>query len=407
VRNAIRLWTSRRLWVTLGLGFSSGLPLGLGGATLEAWYTNAGLNIALIGALTLVGQPYVLKFLWSPALDKIRFPWLSMRRDWILATQILLIVCLLWMSFQDPLQSPLLLGFSAVLLAIASSTQDMAIDAYRTELLKPEERGLGAAMYVGGYRLAMLVSGGGSLVLAHFLGFQTVYAIMAGVMCGTLAITKWAPMVSMGSHKVTLRWRQVFVEPWREWISRPQALLILLFIIIYKLADAFSGSLITVFLLKGLSFSLAEVGWMNKVVGLIATLMGAFLGGLFLSRYSLYRALMLFGILQGASNAAYWGLAWLGEANITLATEAIFIENLCAGMGTSAFVALLMSLCHPQYAATQFALFTALSAVGRVWVGPVAGYMVTTTSWSYFFAWSIFIAVPGLLLLRLLKKRLN
>lgn len=403
----MRLCANRRLWIILGFGFASGLPLGLGGATLQAWYANAGLDIALIGMLTLVGQPYVLKFLWAPALDKLQFPWLTVRRDWILAMQILLIACLLWISFQDPLKGPLILAFSAVLLAIASATQDMAIDAYRTELLKPDERGLGSAMYVGGYRIAMLVSGGGSLILAHYLGFQKVYAIMAGLMCLTLAITFWSPAVSMSAPKRKLDWKEVFVEPWRQWQTRPQAWLILLFIVTYKLADAFSGSLITVFLLKGLTFTLVEVGWMNKVVGLVATLMGAFIGGLCLVRYSLYRSLMVFGILQGGTNAAYLGLALLGTPSILVTAGAVFVENLCAGMGTSAFVAFLMSLCHKKYAATQFALFTALSAVGRVWVGPVAGHLVSASGWVTFFVWSILIALPGLVLLRVLRKNLQ
>ncbi len=398
---------NRHLWVVLGMGFFSGLPLGLSGSTLQAWYAIDGLNIQLIGVLTLVGQPYIFKFLWAPVLDKVRFPWLSMRRDWLLLIQLILITLLCAMAFQNPAHHPLSLGITALLLATASATQDIAIDAYRTELLKPTERGLGAAFYVMGYRVAMVLSGGVALIVAHHWRFSTLYVGMAVLMGIGVLLTLWVPKVSEGPHKKEISWRQVLRDPWLQWFSRVRARWLLLFIVLYKLSDAMAMSLTTVFLLQGLSLSLVQVGWLYKVVGFAATLGGAFLGGALLTRWSLYRALWVFGIFQGLSNLTYFFLASSVSPPLWQIMSAVFIENFGSGMGTSALIALLMALCHPQYAATQFALLTALSAIGRVWVGPVAGYWVATYGWAMLFLLSVFLAVPGLILLRYLKAEIK
>lgn len=398
--NTITLFCQRRLWIVLALGFASGLPLGLSGATLQAWYTQAGLDIRLIGMLTLVGQPYLFKFMWAPVLDKVRLPWLSFRRDWLLFTQLCLAGLLCWMAFSNPTAHPAGLAFLALVLALFSATQDIAIDAYRTEILKPEERGLGSAFYVGGYRVAMLVSGGLAFIAADYLGFERVYQGMAVLMGVGVLATLFAPDVAKSHHKKQLRWRDVIIKPWLDWFSRPQAWIILLFIVFYKLGDAMANSLTTPFLLNDISLTLAQIGWLNKVLGIIATLLGAFMGGLILSKMPLLRALMIFGILQGASTLCYFALAIMPMPGMLEVGAALFIEHLCSGMGTSAFVAFLMSVCNPQFAATQFALLTALSAVGRVLSGPIAGYMVANQGWPTFFLVSTLCAIPGLWLLR-------
>ena len=398
--NTITLFCERRLWLILALGFASGLPLGLSGATLQAWYTQAGLDIRLIGMLTLVGQPYLFKFMWAPVLDKVRLPWLSFRRDWLLLTQLLLMTLLCAMAFNNPLENTAGLAFLALLLAFFSATQDIAIDAYRTEILKPEERGLGSAFYVGGYRIAMLVSGGLSFIAADYFGFERVYQGMALLMGVGILATLFAPDVSSTHHKKALRWGDAILKPWQDWFNRPQALLILFFIVFYKLGDAMANSLTTPFLLSDLNLTLAQIGWLNKVLGIIATLVGAFLGGLILTKMSLLRALFWFGVLQAVSTGCYFALSMMLSPNMVEIGSALFIEHLCSGMGTSAFVAFLMSVCNPQYAATQFALLTALSAVGRVLSGPTAGYLVANQGWPTFFLISALCAIPGLWLLR-------
>ncbi len=396
-----------RLWIILGLGFAAGLPLGLSGATLQAWYTTEGLDLKVIGLLTLVGQPYVLKFLWAPAVDKVRFPWLSVRRDWMVLTQLLLVGLLVAMAFFEPRCSPMGLALVALALACASATQDIAIDAYRTELLKVEERGLGSALYVTGYRIAMVVSGGLALFLAAYFGFSMVYGTMALLMGLIVLMTWFAPAVPTQGHQTILSWSEVIVLPWKAWFSQKNASLILVFIVLYKLSDAFANSLSTTFLLRGMHFTLGQVAWLNKVVVLGATILGAFLGGILLTRWSLYRALMVFGILQGVTNGGYGLLAAIGEPHTAWAGVIIFTEHLCSGMGTSAFMALLMSLCQPQFAATQFALLTALSAVGRVWVGPAASYTILALGWQRFFLISMILCLPALYLLKRLKVSLG
>lgn len=403
--NTMTLFFHRRLWVVLALGFSSGLPLGLSGSTLQAWYTQAGLDIRLIGLLTLVGQPYLFKFMWAPMLDKVRWPWLTFRRDWLLLTQGVLAVILILMAFQGPLEHPARLAFLAFVLAIFSATQDMAIDAYRTEILKPEERGLGSAFYVGGYRVAMLVSGGLAFVLADYFGFWRVYQIMSLLMGVGVLATLLAPKVSMKPHHQSLTWVDVIIKPWQDWFMRPQSILILAFIVLYKLGDAMANSLTTPFLLNELALSLSEIGWLNKVLGIVATLLGAFLGGLLLSRMKLLRALMCFGVLQALSTLCYFALTLLENPGVMEVGVALFAEHLCSGMGTSAFVAFLMTVCNPQYAATQFALLTALSAVGRVLSGPIAGYLVANEGWMVFFFISSVCALPGLYLLTKIQIR--
>ncbi len=397
--------TAFRMCIVLFLGFASGLPLGLTGTTLQAWYAADGINIKTIGfVVALVGQPYAFKFFWAPAIDKWQWASWGRYKVGIVVMQLLMIGLLCQMAMYSPIEHSTALLWVAFGVAFASATQDIAIDAYRTELLPTDERGLGSAFAVTGYRLAMIVSGGVALFLADSIGFQKTYLIMACCLSvGVIAIVM-APNLYLPKEN-TLSWGAAIVEPFKKFLSKPQALSLLLLVVLYKLGDAFAGILTTTFLLRDLNLSLTEVGWLNKIVGLIATITGALLGGWWLKHLRLYQALMIFGILQTGSNLLYSLLAMTGHQPV-LTASAIAVENLCGGMGTAAFLAFIMALCDKGYTATQFALLTALSAVGRIYVGPVAGIAVEQIGWSLFFLSSAFVSLPGLALLVKLKSTL-
>jgi PAT family beta-lactamase induction signal transducer AmpG len=430
---AVSAWAvfgNRRIAAILLLGFSSGLPLALTAGTLQAWLTVEGLSVKAIGFATLVGQAYVFKFLWSPAMDRFTVPlwgrWLGRRRGWLLLAQLLLAAALgmmaavgvpgldqaaawpglvhaaerLGVDAASARAVPLLL--LAVAVALFSASQDIVIDAYRTDVLPAEERSAGAAVLVLGYRLAMIVSGGLALWLAtDVTGWRGVYALMAALMLLLTAATLWAPRPP--AHAAPPRTlRDAVVLPLQEFFSRKGAWLLLLAIVCYKLGDAFAGALSTTFLIRGVGFSPAEVGLMNKSMGLAATLVGALLGGALQARLGLWRALLLFGVLQGASNLAYWALAVSPKSLMSMGA-AVGVENLTSGMGTAAFVALLSALCDVRFSATQFALLSALSAVGRVYVGPATGYLVDAMGWPAFYLFTVAAAVPGVVLIYALR----
>nr|WP_024967263.1 muropeptide MFS transporter AmpG [Pantoea sp. IMH] len=394
----IRIFTQRNAALLLILGFASGLPLALTSGTLQAWMAVENVDIKTIGFFSLVGQAYVFKFLWSPLMDRYTPPFLGRRRGWLLVTQILLIVGIALMGFMQPSHDLTLLAALAVLVAFCSASQDIVFDAWKTDVLPPEERGSGAAISVLGYRLAMLVSGGLALWLAdRFLGWQAIWWLMAAMMVPGVIATLMAkePEDSIARpHSL----EQAVIAPLKDFFNRNNAWLILSLIVLYKLGDAFAASLTTIFLIRGVGFDAGDVGLVNKTLGLVATIVGALYGGLLMQRLSLFRALLLFGIFQAVSNLGYWVLS-VTDKNIYSMAVAVFVENLCGGMGTAAFVALLMTLCNKSFSATQFALLSALSAVGRVYVGPVAGWFVESWGWPAFYAFSVTAALPGLLLL--------
>lgn len=400
------IFTQRNTAILLLLGFASGLPLALTSGTLQAWMTVENLDLKTIGIFSLVGQAYVFKFLWSPMMDRYTPSFFGRRRGWLLITQLLLVAAIFAMGYMDPTRDLFWLASLAVLIAFASASQDIVFDAYKTDLLSAQERGNGAAVSVLGYRLAMLVSGGLALWLAdRYLGWQHTYWLMAALMLIGVAATLFAPEPEVDSPAPkTLE--MAVVAPLKDFFGRNNAWLILLLIVMYKLGDAFAGSLSTTFLIRGVGFDAGEVGLVNKTLGLLATIVGALLGGVLMQRLSLFRALLLFGILQGVSNAGYWILAVTDKHLYSMGT-AIFFENLCGGMGTAAFVALLMALCNKSFSATQFALLSALSAVGRVYVGPIAGWFVEANGWPLFYLFSIVAAVPGLILLLLCRQTLE
>lgn len=398
----LEIFRSRRVAVVCLLGFSSGLPLALTSGTLQAWMTVAGVDLATIGIFTLVGVPYTWKFLWAPLMDRYVPPFLGRRRGWIAATQLLLALGIAVMGALDPVTMPWALAALALLVAFVSASQDVVFDAYRTDVLRPPERGIGAAVSVLGYRLGMLVSGALALILSDQIGWQSTYWLMAALMLAAIAVTAFGPEPET-AIKPPATLTEAVVEPLREFFSRHGAWALLVLIVLYKLGDAFAGSLTTAFLIRGVDFSPTEVGTINKGMGLAATLVGVTLGGVLMARLGLFRSLLLFGVLQAVSNLTFMWLAVVGKSYAVMVL-AVGFENLAGGMGTAAFVALLMSMCDKRFTASQFALLSALAAVGRVYVGPASGYLVESVGWVTFFGFTFLVALPGLPLLFWLRR---
>ena len=384
---------NRRILVMLPLGFVSGLPLALTSGTLQAWLTVEGVDLKTIGIFTMVGLPYTLKFLWAPVMDRVVPPWLGRRRGWMVVTQLCVAISLMLMAATNPKIHPGWLAAYAVLVAFLSASLDIVFDAYRTDTLQAHERGLGAAVWVNGYRVALLVAGAGALMLADSIGWQATYLVMAALMLAGVATIFVSPEPSVVAD-APKSLKEAVGAPLAEFFSRSHALGFLAVIVLYKLGDAFASALQTAFLIGGLGFSATEVGAV-KGLGIFATLLGAFVGGLLMTRSGLVRSLLIFGVLQAVSNLGFVVLALAGKNSMVL-TAAVVIENVTGGMGTAAFVALVMSLCDPRYTATQFALLSSLEALGRVFAGRPSADLVSLVGWTQFFVLTVVVALPGL-----------
>ncbi|MEK9630065.1 MAG: MFS transporter [Nitrospinota bacterium] len=394
-----------RVVTVLFLGFSSGLPLALSGGTLQAWLTVEGVDIKTIGLFSLVGLPYTLKFLWSPLMDRFVIPVLGRRRGWIFLSQVALTGLIFGMSVTSPQNALGILAFLAFCLTFLSASQDIAIDAYRTEVLKEPERGIGAAVSVTGYRIAMLVSGALALILSEYLGWKATYMLMAAIM-SVVVVAVWFGPEPEDPGTPPASMKEAVAGPFAEFFSRTGAWSLLALIVLYKLGDAFAGSLTTTFLIRGVHFSVGEVGAINKGMGLASTIIGALFGGVLMARLRLFKSLLFFGILQAVSNLSFFVLALVGK-NYPLMIFTIAFENLSGGMGTAAFVAFLMALCNHNFTATQFALLSALASLGRVFVGPMSGVLVDELGWSTFFFSTFLFALPGLILLWTMRDVVN
>ncbi len=384
------------------LGFSSGLPLFLTSKTLQAWMSVEGVNLGAIGLFSLVGLPYSLKFIWSPLLDRFVPPFLGRRRGWLALTQGALLLAIAAMALQRPNQALQLLAINALFIAFFSATQDIAADAYRTDVLEQREMGAGAAVFVLGYRIALLATGSLALILADRLSWPTVYLLISVFMAVGLVTSIWAPEPKQ-QERPPASLADAISLPFAEFFQRSgpvRGVLILGFIVLYKLGDALVNNMSTPFLLPntGLGFSQTEIGAIQGGMGLLATIVGTLTGGAILSKIGINRSLWVFGILQAVSNLAYFVLAQVGK-NYSFLVLTINIENFCAGLGTAAFVAFLMSLCNQQFSATQYALLSSLMAVSRDILVAPAGQLAKATGWSSFFLISIIAALPGLLLL--------
>lgn len=396
-RDTLTAIFSGRMLVALLMGFSSGLPLLLTGSVLQAWLSDGGVDLARIGLFALVGLPYTLKFLWSPLFDRYAPP-LGRRRGWLALMQLALAGGLLLLSTAAPAPDHLWLVMAAgLLVTFFSASQDIVVDAYRRESMGDAELGLGSALYVNGYRIGMLLAGGGGLILADWLSFETMYRIMALCMAACVAVTLFAPEPPLPEGRPrTLR--EAVLLPFRDYFARDGAWLILAFILLYKLGDTMASAMTTPFYLD-LGYTKTEIGAVVKLFGFWATIAGGTLGGIWMLRVGTHRALWLFGFGQMVSTLGFVVLAWYPLHVGALATV-VAVENLTAGMGTAAFVGFMAALTDRRFTATQYALLSSLMGVPRVLLSAPTGWMAAGLGWPGFFLLCALIAVPGLLLVR-------
>jgi MFS transporter, PAT family, beta-lactamase induction signal transducer AmpG len=424
-RDAFAVYLQPRVLIVLLLGFSSGLPLALSGSTLLVWMTESGVDLRTIGLFALVGTPYTLKFLWAPLVDAIHVPLFTRvfgrRRGWLLFSQLLLIVSILLLALTDPARSPLFVALGALLVAATSSTQDIVVDAFRVESLPESEQAAGMASYVAAYRIGMLVSTAGALFIVS--GFESTgiprssawmwgYVVMAAmVLIGTVtALVATEPEQSAraeaatGAETAFGRVLHAAIGAFSEFLNRKDAWAALVFVVLFKFTDAFSGIMTAPFVID-LGFTRNDYATIVKGVGLAALLIGGFAGGFVARRYSLAASLWIGGVLQALANLSFSWLALVGANHWALAF-AISAENFTSAVGTVIFVAYLSALCkNPLHTATQYALLTALAAVGRTFLSSGAGYVQQATGWPLFFAICVVVAVPGLILLSWLQRR--
>ncbi len=415
----------------LSLGFASGLPYALTDDAFRAWLTSAKFDLSTIGWLGLVSLPYSLKFLWSPVIDRFVPPFLGRRRGWILLTQGGLVLAILAVALQMFAIGNLLpteragglpiLAIAALILAFLSATQDIAIDAYRTDVLQVQEVGAGIGIWVLGYRMALLFAGFIGFNLAGQFGWAWVYVLLAIVMSLGLIATIAAPEPPETSDRPTTL-DEAVVKPFQEFFHRlgvQKVLLILVFTIFYRFSDAMVGKMAVPFL-KTL-FSDGTIGTVRQGIGLVATIVGTLAGGAILSKIGINRSLWVFGFLQAISNIGYYAIAVVGKNDYVL-LAAINVENFCGGLGTAGFLGFLMLLCNPNFSATQFALLSSLFAVGRdLLASPFSGESAQFIQrnlpswteinqipwlagsdgkgWALFFLFTLVLAIPGMMFL--------
>jgi MFS transporter, PAT family, beta-lactamase induction signal transducer AmpG len=421
----LAVYLKPRVLVIMFLGFSSGLPLALSGSTLLVWMTETGVNLGTIGLFALVGTPYTIKFLWAPLIDALNVPLLARRfgrrRGWLLLSQFLLMVAIVFLGLCNPAVSPLVVAIGALAVATASATQDIVVDAYRVESLEESEQAAGMASYVAAYRIGMLVSTAGALFivsgfqglgLTHHAAWSAGYAVMAVLVLIGVATTLLAqePAKSVGAtaaraQETTLqRVVEAAIGAFSEFLTRDMAVVALAFVVLFKFTDALSGAMTAPFVID-LGFSRNEYAAIIKGVGLAATLIGGFAGGSVARAYSLPTSLWIGGLAQGVANLAFAWQAVLGH-NAAWLTFAIVAENFTSAVGTVIFVAYLSALCrNPLHTATQYALLTALAAFGRTYLSSAAGFIAAATGWAYFFVICAGSGLPALGLLALLQHR--
>jgi PAT family beta-lactamase induction signal transducer AmpG len=382
------------------LGVSSGIPLFLTSRTLQFWLTVEGVGLETIGLLSLAGLPYSVKFLWAPILDRFIPPFLGRRRGWILLLQVALAGALFFLAFQDPGKGMGWFAFWVVAVAFLSASQDIVIDAYRADILEPPEMGVGAAVGVLGYRLALLLAG--SLVPVWvgwgWMSWPSAYAAMALVLLGVSLVTLRAPEPPLADRNIPSTLGDAVVRPLSDFTERLSAggVPVFLFVVFYKWGDSLLANMTVPFLLKA-GFGQAEVGVVQGGVGLTFSIVGALVGGALLHRWGINRSLWLFGGFQAASNAVYYFLSLAPSRPLMIAT--VIQESFCSGLGMSAFVAFLMRLCRPSYSATQYALLTGLMAFSRDILVAPAGKLAVVVGWPAFFLLTIACALPGMVLL--------
>ena len=459
VKNFIEIinpYFQKKIFITLSMGFVSGIPLLLTITLLQAWLTDEGISKSTIGLFALVGLPYSLKFLWAPIFDGITLSTFGRRRSWMLVTQILLIITIIGLGMTDPAMNATNVAILAVLVAFSSASQDIVIDAYRRESLSDEEQTLGASAYVLGYRIGALAAGAGGLILADYMTYQMVYTFMSFVMIYGVLITIIADEPN-NSYRPS-NFIETVIKPFIEFFDRYTSInniaadrlkhvrdgftiklspvnnifnrnishgyrrskitrrnilknvfltpaLILLFILLYKIGDTMAHSLSTNFYLD-IGFSKTEIGTIVKFFGLFATLIGAFAGGLIALKVGLYQSLIMFGVFQAIATLGFSLLAVIGD-NIYLLMTVISLENLAAGMGYTAYLAFIANMTNKQFTATQFALMTALMSLPRTLFSGFSGYLVEFFDWELYFVFCSLIAIPALIILSKLQREIK
>jgi MFS transporter, PAT family, beta-lactamase induction signal transducer AmpG len=424
-RDSLTVYLQPRVLIVLLLGFSSGLPLALSGSTLRFWLRESHIDLETIGLFALVGTPYTIKFLWAPLVDALSVPYLSnmlgRRRGWLILSQLLLVAAIVLLGFCNPAATPWYIPFGAALLvATASATQDIVVDAFRIESLPKQEQAAGMASYVAAYRISTLVSTAGALFLidafersgfsrgdAWKFGYAAMAAlVVVGIVTVIFAVEPEQSRIAMEKNsgdplqRVFETTKSAFVD----FLNLDAAAAVLLFVILFKFTDAFSGIMTEAFVVD-IGFSKTDYAAIVKGVGLAATLIGGFAGGYVARRYSLVASLWIGGVLQAIANLSFSWLALIGVNQWALAF-AITVENFTGAIGTVIFVAYLSALCkNPLHTATQYALLTALSAFGRTYLSAGAGYVAKATGWPLFFAICVVVAVPSLILLAWLQRR--
>ncbi len=407
-RRSVTAYTDRRVLQVLALGFASGLPLLLTYSTLSAWLATAGVRRAAIGAFALVGTPYAFKFLWSPLIDRVPPPLpLGRRRGWGITIQIALICSIVCLGLCNPQHNLTLMAALSLVVAFLSASQDIVIDAWRVEMLEMDLQGPGAGMIQTGYRIAMLVSGAGALVIAARAGWSAAYFTMAalvgvGMLVFLFGPEPKVPLVSVraaatGRTGVRQLLATAVIGPFTDFMRRPLWPVILIFIVGYKLGEAMAGVMATPLYIS-LGFSLQEIAAVSKLVGFFATVAGALVGGLVTARFGFRGSLVLCGVLQSAGNLFYV-LQAVGGHRLGYLALCVTAENVTGAMAGTAFVGYLSSLCSPAFTATQYALLSSLASVGRTLVASSGGVLSEKLGWVRFFLLTTVVTVPALVLL--------
>lgn len=412
---SLAVYRDPRVLAILALGLMSGLPLALTASTLGVWLTESGVSKSAIGLFAAVSTPYALKFLWAPLVDAVRLPLLGRlgrRTGWMLATQGWLMLSLALLAFADPAINPWFTALCALFVAAASATQDIVIDAYRVERLTPEQQGAGAAAVVLGYRLGMILSSAGALYLAAVVGWHATYLVMAAIIPVGMFVVLLTGEPPQGAepppayHGSMKQWvRDAVIAPFADFMTRPHWLAILLFILLYKFADAFMGVMTNPFLIE-LGFAKEQIAAVVKLYGVIATIIGSLIGGSMVYRIGTARTLWICGIFHMLTNLMFVVQAEVG-ADIRILALGISLENISGGMGTAAFVAFMSGLTHTRFTATQYALLSSFSAFGRTWLSTPAGWFAEALGWHSFFLMATFLALPGLGVLWWLQRRIS
>ncbi|OYZ21696.1 MAG: hypothetical protein B7Y39_08835 [Bdellovibrio sp. 28-41-41] len=392
---------TKKMLITFLLGFSSGLPLQLTGATLKFWLSEANVDITTIGYFGWVGMAYSLKFIWAPLADRYSFFGMGRRRSWMVLSQVAIAIGLIIVGVLDPKESLALVAAVSVWIAFFSATQDIAYDAFRREYLDDKELGFGSSMNMYGYRIGMLISSGVALGMAAYMSWTHVYWIMAllmGVGIVTTLYSKESKNVDYKSKTL----RESVIEPFKEFIQRNGAILILFFVFFFKLGDALSGSMLSPFY-KEMGYQKEDIALIAKTFGLISSMVGLFIGGITIYKIGILRSLWVFGILQALSTASFALITYTGPEKWALAFAVIF-EDITAGMGSSAFIAYLASITNKNYTATQFAVLSSIATLGRNFFSGFSGIMVKEFGWEWFFYSCALIALPGMGLLYWVQK---